>query len=188
MAGVFLSNLDVYVLAVCQPPSYSAVQDENLLSFLGEFCITGEVIILGDLYLPSLDWSSENVASWYVPPRELLFFDSFSLLGLCQGVHEGTLGDSNNILDLVLTTEADGVGDICVLEPFPKCHHCPVTFEYVVQFNDEDANEGASHLMWSRGNYARISASIIVVGWIMEFDGRSIIELCVPYRFPSDTD
>ena len=84
--------------------------------------------------------------------------------------------DSNNILDLVLTTEADRVGNICVLEPFPECHHYPVTFEYVTQFNDEDANESASHLMWSRGNYTQISASIIAVYWITEFDGKSINE------------
>ena len=30
--------------------------------------------------------------------------------------------------------------------------------------------------MWSRGNYAQISASIIAVDWITEFDGRSINE------------
>ena len=55
--------------------------------------------------------------------------------------------DSSNILDRVLTTEADRVGDICVLEPFLKCHHCLVTFEYVMQFNDEDANETAIYLV-----------------------------------------
>ena len=117
-----------------------------MLSFLGDFCI-GEVIILGDFNLLSLDWSSDNVAGGYVHPRELLFFDRFSLLGLCQWVRKGTFVNSNNILDLVLTTEADRVGDICVLEHFPKFHHCPVTFEYVMQFNDKDANESASHLM-----------------------------------------
>ena len=101
VAGVLRSDLDVYVLAVYRPPSYSAAQEENLLSFLDDFCIERKVIILGEKIFPSLDWSSENVAGEYVPSRELLFFYRFSLLGLCQWVREGTFMDSNNILDLI---------------------------------------------------------------------------------------
>ena len=33
----------------------------------------------------------------YVPPRDMVFFDCFSLLGLNQWVKEGTFVDSNNI-------------------------------------------------------------------------------------------
>ena len=54
----------------------------------------------------------------YVPSQEMLFFDSFKLFGLSQWVKEGTFVDSNNILDLVLTTELDSIGDVSVLEPF----------------------------------------------------------------------
>ena len=171
---MFLSDLDVYVLVVCRPYSRSPAQYENLLSFLADFCIGMEVIILRNFNLPSLYCSSENVNSRYVPPRELLFLDSFTLLGLCQWARESTFVDFNNILDLVLTTEAKRGGHICVLEPFPKCHYCPITFEYVMQFVDEDANEGARYLMWSRENYAQILANIIAVDWIPEFDGMSI--------------
>ena len=109
-------------------------------------------------------------------PRELLFFDRFSVWGLCQWIWEGIFLDSSNILDTVPTTEANRVGDICALEPFPKLHQSPVTFEYVMQCIDKHANESTSHLMWSRGNYARISASTIAVDWIMEFDDRIINE------------
>ena len=55
VAEVFLSDLDVYVLAVYRHPLYSLAQYENLLSFLDDFCIGREVIILGDFNLPSLD-------------------------------------------------------------------------------------------------------------------------------------
>ena len=50
VTGVFLLDLDVYVLA--RPPSNFLVQDENLPSFLSNFYIGREVIILGDFYLP----------------------------------------------------------------------------------------------------------------------------------------
>ena len=74
VAGVFLSELDVYVLATYRPPSNSHVQDVNLLSFLSEFSVGKEVIILEDFNSPSLNWSSENAVHGYIPPRELLFF------------------------------------------------------------------------------------------------------------------
>ena len=67
----------------------------------------------------------------FVSPRDMVFFDCLSLLGLNQWVKKGTFVDSNNILDLVFATELDRTGDVSVLEPFPKCHHCPVVFEYV---------------------------------------------------------
>ena len=55
VAGVVSSDLDVYILAVYRFPSYSPAQDENLLSFLGDFYIGKEVVILGDFNVPSLD-------------------------------------------------------------------------------------------------------------------------------------
>ena len=88
VAGVSLSGLDDYVSAVYGPPSYSPAQNEILLSFLGDFCIRRKFIILGDFNLSSLKCSSENVASGYIPLREFLFIDSFSLLVLCQWVRE----------------------------------------------------------------------------------------------------
>ena len=69
----------------------------------------------------------------YVPPREMIFLDCFSLLGLSQWVEEGTFVDLDNVLDLVLTTEMDRV-DVSVLAPFPRCHHCPVAFEVLNMF------------------------------------------------------
>ena len=106
VAVAFLTDIDIYVVAVYRPPSYIALQDESLLLFLSEFFIGSEVLLLKDFRLPSLDWRLENVVC-YVPPRELLFFDTFCLLGLNQRVKEDTFVDSNNILDLILSTEAD---------------------------------------------------------------------------------
>ena len=48
-----------------------------------------------------------------------------------------------NILNLVLTTETDGVGDICVLAHFRRYHYYPIVFEYLLQFdNDVDLQAG----------------------------------------------
>ena len=130
-----------------------------MISFTSHFCVGREVVILRDFNLPSLDWSAESVIGGYGPPQEMLFFDSFSLFGLSQWVKKGTFVDSNNILDLALTTELDRIGDVSVLEPFPRCHHCPVVLEHVLQSTDDNDDEAAEKYLWSKEDYAKISAS-----------------------------
>ena len=152
IAGVLLVDMDVWVLVVYRPPSYTVEQDDRLIRFLNEFISGKEVIIVCDFNLPSLDWGSDNVLHGYVPPRQMLFFDCFSLLGLSQWVEEGTFVDSSNVLDLVLTTERDRVGDVSVLAPFPRCHHCPVIFQYVFQFDKDVDSINSEQLLWCRGN------------------------------------
>ena len=66
----------------------------------------------------------------YVPPQVMLFFDSFSLFDLRQGVKDGTFVDSNNILIWCSPQDCK-----CVYtEAFPKCHHSSVVFEYVLHW------------------------------------------------------
>ena len=77
----------------------------------------------------------------YVPPPEMLFFDSSSFFGLSQWVKESPFVDSNNIKDM------------SALEPFPRCHHCPVFLEYVLQFTDDDNEDQAVEMyLWSKGD------------------------------------
>ena len=70
VAVAFLTDLDIYVVAVYRLPSYSDLQDENLLLFLVSFVLV-EVLLLGDFFLPSLDWRLE--VRGYARPRKLLF-------------------------------------------------------------------------------------------------------------------
>ena len=85
VAAVLLLDLDVYDLAVYRPPLNSPLQDVSLISFISDFCVGREVVILGDFSLPSLEWREEIVIGGYVPPRNMVFFDCFSLLGLISG-------------------------------------------------------------------------------------------------------
>ena len=173
IAGVLLVDVDVWVFVVYRPLSYTVDLDDRLIKFLNEFIVGKEVIIVGAFKLPLLDWSSDNVLHGYMPPCEM-FFDCFSLLG----VEEGAFVDSAIVLDLVLTTEMDRV-DVFVLASFPRCHHCPVVFEYVFQFDNNDSIN-SEWLLWCKGNYGTISAD--VRSWDCEFDfaGRSIDE-CFQY-------
>ena len=107
VAAVLLLDLDMHILAVYRPSS-SLLQNETLISFISSFCVGWEVIILRDFYLPSLDWSAENVIGGNVSSQEILFFNSFSLLGSSQWIKEVTCVESNNILDLVASHHRDG--------------------------------------------------------------------------------
>ena len=84
VAAVFLTDLDIYIVVLYSPPSNTALQDELLLSFISDFCIGREVILLGDFNLQFLDWRCENVVHRYVPPGQLMFFYTFCLLDLSQ--------------------------------------------------------------------------------------------------------
>ena len=55
VTAVFLTNLDIYVIVVYRPSSNTDLQDEHFLSFISDFCIEREVILLRDFNLPSLN-------------------------------------------------------------------------------------------------------------------------------------
>ena len=64
--------------------------------------------------------------------------------------------------------------NVCVLKLFPVCHHCPVIFVYVWQFDNKDVTARMRHVVWSKKNYAQISENTWAVDWITEFEGRSL--------------
>ena len=128
-----LAKYDVYFLIVYRPPSYTAAENETLALTLREVISGKEMIILGDFNLPNIEWTSQHVPTGHVPPLESMFLDVFISLGLSQWVTEPTFPSSGNILDLLLTTEPDRVGNVSVVEPLPAGDHSPVLFEYVFE-------------------------------------------------------
>ena len=66
---------------------------------------------------------------------------------------------------------------------FPRCHHCPVIFQYVFQFDKDVDSINSEQLLWCKGNYGRISTHIISLDWKFEFEGRSVDE-CFQCLFP----
>ena len=57
-----------------------------------------------------------------------------------------------------------------MLKPFPRCHHCPVVLEHILQFTDDDnEDETVEKYLWSKAGYAKISASIVAVACFFFF-------------------
>lgn len=105
------------------------------LSYLDDlFC--GKEILIGDFKL-SIRWNSTVNINYRMTPQDKLFFDSFTLLGLSQWIHEPTYLYSENILNLILASESDKFGEVSLCPPFPSCEHSIPKFEYFV---DADAH------------------------------------------------
>ena len=62
-------------------------------------------------------------------------------------------------------TELDRTGDVSVLEHLPKCHHCPVVFEYVLQYTGHNEDDAVKKHLWSKEDYA----SILAIDWVFFF-------------------
>ena len=55
---------------------------------------------------------------------------------------------------------------MCVLKHLLICHHCPSVFEYVLQFDIPGILSSKTvHILWSKGDYRRISDSLLAVDW-----------------------
>ena len=194
---VHLVDLELYVLSVYRPPSYNAEENLALLTFLSGFMPSKEVLLLGDFNLPSLRWSTEFALDSYISPTDSLFYDCFIECGLSQWVSFGTFFPSGNILDLILTSDEDRVGEVYSCPPLPGCHHCPVICSVIFQFRlEEDALISEEKLSWGRADFQSISEDLMEVDWELAFAGRDIdfcydyfvqviadsVELHVPYR------
>ena len=108
-----------------------------------------------------------NVPGDPTPQESALFFNCFISLGLTQWVVEPTYYLSGNILDLILTTSEDNIGEVKVFPPFPNCDHCPVYCTYVCQY-DPPLDHTYSR-SWHKGDYNSINNYLSNVDWDFEF-------------------
>lgn len=193
-----LAVQNVYILIVYRPPSYTAAENDTLVQVLESVISGKEIIIVGDFNLPNIEWLSiEELPSARVPPLDSMFLDVFNANGLIQWVVEPTFPSSGNILDLLLTSEKDRIGNVTIHHPLPSCDHCPVLFCYVFQSDLVECQPQTSQdYSWHRGNYDRLNELLAMVDWDFElsllnacksFDKfasivRDLIQECIPQR------
>ena len=125
-----LISLQLYIIVVYRPPSYTQLENDYLVNFLSEFCSNKHVIILGDFNLPAVDWAEKKAMFKGYDSSTQCFLDCFITLGLKQWVNFPTFHPSGNILNLVFTSDLDRVGTVTSLCPMPGCSHLPVLLDY----------------------------------------------------------
>ena len=127
---VHLVDFDVFLAVVYHPPSNGPDKNVSICRFLYDLCDSREVLVLGDFNLPAIQWGDGNLSSSNFPPLQRGFLDCFFSLSLTQWVLSPTFLHSDNILDLVLTSEEDRLGDVVVHPALPGCRHSPITYSY----------------------------------------------------------
>ncbi|KAK4321887.1 hypothetical protein Pmani_007350 [Petrolisthes manimaculis] len=145
--------------------------DNTLRSFICNFSLGKEVVLLGDFNLPSIHWDLP-IPDAQITHIDAQYLDLFTTLGLQQHVLSPTFVSSGNILDLVLTSERDRATNVTISPPFPKCGHTPVHFMYVFQSSPKQCNSPANDLAtrdWARGSYGAINRSLSMYDWDLEF-------------------
>ena len=171
--ALFLPAYNLHVLTVYRPPSYSQDDNNNLISYIRQFSVGKELIILGDFNLPSIQWN-RPIADLNLTPTDTLFLDLFTTLGLHQHVMDPTFVSSGNTLDLVLTSEHDRLLDLNIFPPFPHCGHSLVYFTYIFQnVQPADNHNPQRNLDWARGDYHSISSNLQSYDWVFEFENRN---------------
>ncbi len=110
---------------------------------------------MGDFNLPSVAWGKDLVACG-LTARDSNFYNCFISLGLTQWVTEPTFITSGNILDLILTSEDDRVGEVQVLLLFPNGGHGLVLCSYIFH-KFSRSQETFLHRLWHRGKYCKIN-------------------------------
>ena len=163
-----ITAVNVYVLVIYRPPSNSHEQNDALASFLTDFCVEKEALLIGDFNLPSLDWSSQQMLRT-ASATDLKFVNVFDTLGLTQWITSPTFPRSNNTLDLILTTDPDRIGDTEVRAPPPGCDHCSIHCDYVFDADIQDRTHVPLRYIWHRGNYHFMSKVLMDTDWDFEF-------------------
>ena len=174
--SMYLPSFNLYLLAVYRPPSNSQDSNDSLISYILEFSLGKELIILGDFNLPSILWSLP-VPDSNICHLDASFYNLFISLGLHQHVLEPTFVTSGNILDLVLTTDPDRIADLTLHPPFPHCGHALIKFSYVFQTSLGQPQTTNTQLDWPRGNYDALSSHINTYDWDFEFMHLPVTEM-----------
>ena len=163
---VSLVDFAITVVSVYRPPSYTSDENALLVEFFREFLDGRELVILGDFNLPSLKWPLDDHGEIYVSPVDRDFRDCFVELGWSQWVDFGTFFPSGNTLDLVFTSDADRVVEVSSCSPFPGCHHTPVLFGFVFQWDQPiNADESIQRLDWAKANYEAFNSELLEFDW-----------------------
>ena len=168
-----LTAFNVYVVVVYRPPSNTSLMNDQVASYISNFCLDKEVVVLGDFNLPNINWAPES-SQTHISSMETTFLDTFDTLGLTQWVLEPTFPRSGNTLDIILTSDKDRIGNTLVIPPLPGCDHCPVLFEYLFESDDstpvvDSDNTGDQRRDWHRGRYPLICQHLSDIDWSVEF-------------------
>ena len=150
---------------VYRKPSYSSDDIQyagNLICQLQKLCdVAWSTVIVGDLNIPSIDWSLMASPADGV---QNIILDFVCDNGFEQMVTEPTRG--NNILDIVLTNNSFLVSDVPVAPPLGNSDHNCVNFTVDIPGGDNDCEIVSRKIYaWNRADYESLSTYLSEINW-----------------------
>ena len=147
------------MIGVCyRAPAISNIEEMNLFNTMREMAKKPS-IIMGDFNFPDVNWSSMEAG-----PTGEAFMDLVQDSFLFQNVDRPTRSD--NMLDLVFSSELDMVKELNVACPIANSDHCIITW-YMLYDNAEfqTIKEAEQLFNYEKGNYKMMDQHLIAIDW-----------------------
>lgn len=119
-----------------RPPG--ANREPSAVSYTTDLCtcienllpLQGSIIIVGDFNFPSINWQNDNCIKCNNFSCVGIFLTLHYKLGLQQFVQSPTR--NNNILDLILSNDSNGILNVEIAEPFSTSDHNSIIFDILI--------------------------------------------------------
>jgi hypothetical protein len=131
---------------------------------------------MGDFNLPDICWDTLSGTA----QASLHFINCVNNTFLRQVVHEATR--SAAILDLVLTSDEDLIGNVRVGEHLDTSDHNIVRFDLNIMSKTAVAENKTKILDFRTGDYEKFRNMLSVVEWEREFEGKNCFEMWEKFK------
>ena len=174
-----LVHIDAHIVLIYRPPHVDTQLFSHLNAFFRQLHSSSkELCILGDLNFPGLTWNELSTTRG-ATPHEREYYDIFGDMGLTQIVKFPTFISSGNILDLVFLTDEGRHANLRFSQPFPKCGHVIISFDFL--YNNDDSSQEVERFDWSRGDYRAMNDSLFETDWDFEFSHLRFSDKCLKF-------
>jgi hypothetical protein len=147
-----------------RPPELTEEYIKDLKKCMG--AVTGKLLwICGDFNYGGVDWKMGTSSN-----SDRKFMECVNDLLLYQMVKESTR--ENRILDLVLTTDNNTVGDVEITEPVGNSDHNTISFEIIVEHRKLHFNKKAFN--YNKGDYSSIGKELNMIDWNKELANKPV--------------
>jgi hypothetical protein len=163
-----VDNTTSLTVGVCYRSQAASEQELKELFRTIETASKGSVLIMGDFNYPKIDWNTLECDSTGIRFRDLLL-DNY----LCQHVTEPTR--ENNILDLVISSDANMVNDLQVLDHLGNSDHNMIVWDLVCSIHLSKSK--VPYRQYHKANYEAMREWLSRIEWDKEFSDLDVDEI-----------
>ena len=175
-----LKGRDTLLAAVVyRSPGSTAPENE---SFIEQFETVmkerySHIVIMGDFNYPEIDWELQvSSASVNHPSHNFIlnYKDWFLYQHVTQPTHFRAQQNAN-ILDLIMTNEADMVDELHYGEPIGKSHH--VVLDWLCNCYGPESQSGVIKYFYDRADFIAMKSSLKAYDWSELLRGKSVDDM-----------